>query len=170
MQVELLGTPPPQSKGSRIFPGSSQGNFAPFPPPPQLRDPAQPQNSGHHAFNIIQRAPCRQGRCTLSEAQGLPVFSFQAIFYLLGIKIEVYCAQFIIRQKFLEVNPEWPIGLDLLQVTRCNVHGSPLPWKLTAKFPLETVVLVFLFPPASSGMNFPSGVQIRDIIKMDWIK
>ena len=29
--------PPPQSKGSRIFPGSSQGNFAPFPPPPAQR-------------------------------------------------------------------------------------------------------------------------------------
>ena len=89
-------------------------------------------------------------------------------FYLLDIKVEVYCALFIIKQKFLEVNPEWPVGLDLPQVTGCNVCGSPLPWKLTAKFPLEIVVLVFLFHPASSGMSFPSAVQIRDIIKTDW--
>ena len=31
-------------------------------------------------------------------------------FYLLDIKVEVYCALFIIKQKFLEVNPEWPVG------------------------------------------------------------
>ena len=87
--------------------------------------------------------------------------------YLLDVKVEVYCALFIIKQKFVEVNPEWPVGLDLPQVTGCNVCGSPLPWKLTAKFPLEIVVLVFLFHPASSGMSFPSAVQIRDVIKMD---
>ena len=48
-------------------------------------------------------------------------------FYLLDKEVEVYCALFIIKQKFVEVNPEWPVGLDLPQVTGCNVGGSPLP-------------------------------------------
>ena len=81
-------------------------------------------------------------------------------FYLLDIKVEVYCALFIIKHNFMEVSPEWSILLDFLWVSGSNVHCSPLSWELKANFPLESVVLVFLFQPVSSVMSSPSPVQV----------
>ena len=170
MQVELRGTPPPsnESKALGYSLEARRGTSLPSSPPAQR--PCSATKLRASCFQHYPESSLQTGKTHPPWGSGFTCIFLPGNFYLLGIKREVYCAQFIIRQKFLEVNPEWSIGLDLLQVTGCNVHGSPLPWKLTAKFPLETVVLVFLFPPASSGMSFPSGVQIRDIVKMDWIK
>ena len=130
-------------------------------PLPQLRDPAQPHSSGCHALNIIQRAPCRRGRHTLPQARSLPVFSFWVIFtYSLQMeKSIVPCSSNTTLLTLQKKSLNNPFSL-VFSVSESNVHNSPFFWKRAAKFPLEIVVLVFLFHPASSLKSFPSLVQI----------
>ena len=82
---------------------------------PQFRDPAQPHSSGGHAFNTIQRAPCRQGRHTLPQARGFIGVFLLHCFTHLTQKLD------IIKHKRTEVNPEWPVLLDLLWVSGSHV-------------------------------------------------
>ena len=156
-------TPPP-SKSSRKFPADSQGNCIPS-SETLLSPTTQGVMVSTHPESSLQTGETHPPR-----GSGFTCVFLLGDFYLLDKKVEVHCALFIIKQKFVEVNPEWPVGLDLPQVTGCNVGRSPLPWKLTAKFLLEIVVLVFLFHPASSGKSFPSVLQVRDIIRTDWKK
>ena len=128
----------PPSKSSRTFSGGSQGNCT-----PSSETLVSPTTQGV-MLSTHPESSLQMGKSHPPRGSGFTCVFLLGDFYLLDVKVEVYCALFIIKQKFVEVNPEWPVGLDLPQVTGCNVCGSPLPWKLTAKFPLEIVVLVFL--------------------------
>ena len=73
MLVELLGPPHPQLKASRHSLEAHRGTAPRHTHPhthTQLRDPAQPHSSGHHALNITQRVLCTWGRHTLPQARG----------------------------------------------------------------------------------------------------
>ena len=46
-------------------------------------------------------------------------------FYLLDIKVEVYSALFIIKDKVTQISSEWPVLSNLLCASGGNVHSSP---------------------------------------------
>jgi len=55
-------------------------------------------------------------------------------FYLLDIKVEVYCPIFFIKLDVTHENVEWPTLGDFLYVIGCSVMGYPSSCKLKANF------------------------------------
>ena len=147
------------------FPGGSQGNC---PPNPQLRDPAQPHSSGRHALKSSREFPADGKTHSPSGSGFVGVFPL-GYFYLLDKKVEVYCALCIIKHNMIHIYPERRVLSGLCLVTGGNGGGSPFSWKLTATFPFEVSILVFLFHPESSLMNLPTFVQISTC-DLTWLK
>ena len=84
MPVELLGPPPPPSKGFRTCSEGLQGDCPPS-STPQLRVSAQPHSSGHSAFNITPRAPADGGN-TPSLGLGVYMCALSRLFLLTSHK------------------------------------------------------------------------------------
>ena len=75
-------------------------------------------------------------------------------FYLLDIKVEVYCPIFFIKLDVTHENVEWPTLGDFLYVIGCGVMGYPSSCKLKAKFLSEILVHLCKFCPTSSLRRF----------------
>lgn len=122
MPVELWGLSH-LSKGSRTFPGGSKGNCLPPTPPAQ-----RPCSATQLRVSCSQHNP----KSFLQTWKPHPPLGLGFIyvfllgyFYLLDIKVEVYCALFTIKDKVTHVSSEWPVLSNLLWPSGGDVHRSP---------------------------------------------
>ena len=98
-------------------------------------------------------------------------------FYLLDIKIEVYCTLFIIKDKVTQVSSEWPVLSDLVWDSGGNVHSTSLNFLLRRRkgeWPVRcgqnpphpqhfdlTCAIYWVFPNGSVAKNLPAMQEMQ---------
>ena len=148
MQVELLEHPSPKQKLQDILWRLTRELH------PQLRDSGQPHNSGRHALNTSRELPA-DGEVTPSPRLGVYMCFPSGWFLLTWRKSRSLLCPVHHQTEVCGGKPWMARWRYLPQVTGCNVCGSPLPWKLTAKFPFKFVVFCLFISPSIIGHEFP---------------
>ena len=162
------GTHPPNPYSKQRFQDIPWRLSGELPPQPPAQRPCSAPQLRASCSQIIQRVPCRWEN-TLSLRLRVCRCLPSGLFLLTWQKVEVYCALCIIKHNMIHIYPERRVLSGLCLVTGGNGGGSPFSWKLTATFPFEISVLVFLFHPESSLMNLPTFVQISTC-DLTWLK
>ena len=153
MPVELWGLSH-LSKGSRTFPGGSYGNCPLWPPSSEtlLSHTAQ----GVLLYQHNPESSLQTWKPHPHSGLGFICVFLLDYFYLLDIKVEVYSALFIIKDKVTQISSEWPVLSNLLCASGGNVHSSPFSWKLRVKFLLEICIFVLFISFSITLMSSPS--------------